>query len=314
MTRAMGRKLTRDWLLEELQSPPDLTDPDAVLDLAAAVGLVEDTWADAEDVTDLLVQGRTLLRAASPEVLQTLGKEREEDSLADELARGVGASDPAEVRDWLLAADELARGLRVLGLADSGAAAFRGLRREIEVYSPLYAPFVDVAEQQEDRGLGAHPERPLLDFWTALAMADLGAALLHEHAPPTDEGLIDDVLGALGRAGDGVVLDLAEFRRRAAQSLGLELAAADSIPELSSIPDVERIGDADGWEAFLQIDGVTVVVAVYGPDAEAQVTLSGPSGPVAMSWRADHWAGAVDEAGSWTLVVNGERLPFRLDG
>ena len=314
MSLEEGRASARARLLEELQSFPDLTDPDAVLDLAAAVGLVEDTWEAADDVADLLDRGRALLATTAPEVLQTLGEERAPDSLADGLARVVGASDPAEVRDWLLATDELARGLRVLGLADSAAAAFRGLRREIEVFSPLYAPFVDVAEQQEDRGLGACPERPLLDFWTALAMADLGAALLHEHAPPTDEGLIDDVLAALGGAGDGVVLDLAEFRRRAAKSLGLELAAADSIPEISSIPDVERIGDGDGWEAFLQLDGITVVVAVYGPDAEAQVVLSGPSGPVAMRWRADHWTGAVDEAGPWTLVVNGERLAFRLDG
>lgn len=314
MSHEEGRASTRARLLEELQSSPDPSDADAVLDLAAAVGLVEDTWEGAEGVADLLEQGRTLLGAASPEVLRTLGEERAADSLADELARVAGAADPAEVRDWLLAADELARGLRVLGLADSGAAAFRGLRREIEVYSPLYAPFADVAEQQEDRGLGSHPERPLLDFWTALAMADLGAALLHERSGPSDEGLVDDVLGALLGAGDGVVLDLAEFRRRAAQSLGLELAAADSIPEISSIPDVERIGDGDGWEAFLQLDGLTVVVAVYGPDAEAPVTLSGPTGPVAMSWRADHWTGAVDEPGPWTLVVNGERLPFRLDG
>jgi len=310
----MGQAFAIDWLRQELAGPAP-ADAEAAIELAGALGQVLDTGVHDPSAQGLVDAAQRRLAELPPSIRSNVVEALPDGSLPDDLAARIAtAADPTEVQDWLLAVDEVARAARVLGLEARCRSAFDALARDIDVHSALYAPHALFAEQQSERGLGAHPERPLLRFWTALAMADLGASLLDE-AEATDESVVQGMLAALTGARSGaVVLDLDAFRRRgaaAAESGGLRLAA-DSSFDLSELPVLEPIGGGDSWEAFLQLRALRVVVAIYGPDEDASIQLSGPGGDVAVIWRADHHEAAVDRDGEWRLTVGEAILRFRL--
>ena len=318
--RVEGRHQAREWLIDELACGDDPTVESSV-ELAAAVGQVEDSWPDDDLEAQALIQrGREMLAQVSPSILSDIERSLRERTLSDDLDAAIDAAeDRSEVLDWLMAADELARAARVLGLEEPAHEAFKRLADDIAAFPQVYAPYATFAEAQEAVGLGARLDRPLLRFWSELALSDLRAQIIERGLDQPHEETVQAALGQLfsdSARVHPVVVELSRLRDRQVSDGGvgapLRLAAADTGPALLPVPPMERVGGAENWEAFVMLEGPTAALAVYGLRDGQDVTLEGPGGPVSLVSEADRLVAALDRPGEWILTVQGGIWPFNL--
>lgn len=307
-----GRQLARQWLEQELAEPP--SDVEHLVDLAGAVGLVEDAWADELDaVSDLLARGRSALSSADPALRAELAGSLDRDLVGD-VGPLLEGGTVEEIRDWLMAADELARAVRVLDLTDAARPAFDALADDIAAFPGAWTDLAAFAEQQEERGLGADLRRPLLRFWTALATSSVRARIEEDALPAADAGAVQRGLDALFAAHPPAdnVIDFGAFRReqrRLAVERGNErLAADDSVPELVALPKSHEVASGPGWQALIEAEIEAVVLAIYGLDAAPG--LEGPTDS-GLSEQRGRWRAELSP-GAWTLRIGEDSWSFTL--